>query len=73
MSTIREFVLRHHALFEIKTALPNDCYALRIGNHDHTVVRTNTCLTKPTPKSVLRAVSSSYYPHLARLVLANAQ
>lgn len=70
MQTAREFVLANQAVVELKHRLPNDCYALRIGAHHETVVRTTVRLRGPTVGSVLAAMADDYDIHIGRLVAA---
>lgn len=70
MQTARDFVLAHKAAVRLTRVLPNDCYALRIGTHYETVVRTSVRLARPTVGSVLASMAEDYDRYIASLVLA---
>lgn len=67
---LQEWVVAHHGWIHVKSRLNHDCYALAIGDHKHTVVRTRVHLFEVSSRLVAKFVSADYYPHLATLIMA---
>ena len=67
---LRAWVVAHHAWITVKARLSNDCYALSIGSHKHTVVRTVISLHDVSSRLVATHVAEDYHSHLAELILA---
>jgi hypothetical protein len=54
----------------VKARLNHDCYALSIGRHKHTVVRTVISLHDVSSRLVATYVADDYHSYLAELILA---
>lgn len=68
MPTAHDFILAHQAAVQLTCVLPNDCYALKIGAHRQTVVRTTVRLRVATVSTVLTTMADDYDTHIAHLV-----
>lgn len=70
MPTAHDFIIAHQAVVKLTRVLPNDCYALEIGSHRETVVRTTVRLLVVTVNNILVTMADDYDTHIARLVAA---